>query len=131
MSAQINYKQNIFLFVVFRDKSNHLLKYRFGFCLCAMLIFLSNVSNLFQHGNFLFLAYFGGDFCFHSNGESETNIITRRSWYVCTRFFIKSRGIATRACLKNTISVFATNTKISLTVRKTFFCTMCFIIRPI
>ena len=34
------------------DNYNHLLKYRFGICLCSMLISLSNISNVLQNGQF-------------------------------------------------------------------------------
>ena len=46
MSAQLNTK------VACRDDSNHLLKCIFGVCLCSVLVSLSNVSNLFQNGQF-------------------------------------------------------------------------------
>ena len=36
-----------------------------------MLISLSNVPNLLQNDNLLFSAYFGGHFCYHSNGKVE------------------------------------------------------------
>ena len=38
-----------------------------------MLISLSNLSNLLQIANFLFIAYFGDHFCYRSNDKSQIN----------------------------------------------------------
>ena len=51
------------------DNSHNLLKYLFGIYLCSSLIALSNVSNLLQNVKFPISAYFGGCFCYHSNGK--------------------------------------------------------------
>ena len=56
-----------------RDNSHHLLKYFLGICLCSISISLLHASNLLQNGLFLFSAYFGGHFCYHSNRKSRIN----------------------------------------------------------
>ena len=62
------------------DNSHRLFKNIFGICLCSMLISLSNFSICSKMATFLFSAYFGGHFCYHSNGKSQNKLI-RRNWW--------------------------------------------------
>ena len=87
-----------------RDNSHHLLKYFFSICLCTILIPLLRVSNLLQNGHFfLFSAYFGGHFCYHSNPKSRINTrplnfgycsnkLIRRNLWRATFIFWPHRG---------------------------------------
>ena len=62
-----------------------MLKYIFGICMRSILISLSKVSILFQNAHFPILAYFGGHFCYHSNGKSKINIRHLHLTYCCNR----------------------------------------------
>ena len=55
------------------DNSHRLLKYVLGICLCFMLISLLMSQICSKMVTFLFLAYYSGHFCYHSNGKSQIN----------------------------------------------------------